>query len=195
MRYNPEHKQRTHEKVLHEAAQAIRLQGPDRISIAELMTNAGLTHGGFYAHFKSKDELVAEAVDWMFAERRAAFAKYLESKAPADALATYIDMYLSPRHRDHREQGCPVAALGGDLVRLPELARERFDAGIRRLVSNLANLLQQCGHESPEPLAHSVFCEMLGALILSRNLLDRPLSGQILDTARNSLRTRLNLTD
>jgi TetR/AcrR family transcriptional regulator, transcriptional repressor for nem operon len=195
MRYDPEHKQRTHEKVLHEAAEAIRLQGPDRISIAELMTNAGLTHGGFYAHFKSKDELIAEAVDWMFAERRAAFAKNLETKAPADALGTYIDLYLSPRHRDHREQGCPVAALGSDLVRLPNLARERFDAGIQRFTINLANLLQECGHKNPDTLARSVFCEMIGALILSRNLLERELSGQILVTARTNLRNRLGLPD
>ena len=195
MRYDPEHKQRTHEKVLHEAAQAIRLQGPDKISIAELMTSAGLTHGGFYAHFKSKDELVAEAVDWMFAERRTAFAKHLESKAPADALTTYIDMYLSPRHRDHREQGCPVAALGSDLVRLPKPAREHFDAGIQRLIINLANLLQQCGHQNAEPLAHSIFCEMVGTLILSSNLLDRDLTAQILATTRSNLKTRLNLSD
>src|SRR6516225_1792267 len=102
MRYDAEHKQKTRAKVLEVAAQAIRKDGPDRIGVASVMAEAGLTHGGFYAHFKSKDELVTAAIEQMFEESRARVAHEMEGRTPAAGLAAYIDFYLSKKHRDAR---------------------------------------------------------------------------------------------
>src|SRR5262245_31906728 len=119
MRYDSEHKERTRQRVLTEAAAAIRAHGPDGIGVAGLMAKAGLTHGGFYAHFKSKDDLVAQAISHMFEESRQRFLTHTDHADPAVALSRYIDMYVSERHRDTPEHGCPLPALSGDLARMP----------------------------------------------------------------------------
>src|ERR1700736_5346540 len=98
MRYDSEHKERTRERLLAEAATAIKTEGPDRIGIAAIMGKAGLTHGGFYAHFGSKEELVAAAIERMFEQTGASFRKRVDGLPPAEALAHFIDFYLSPLH-------------------------------------------------------------------------------------------------
>jgi AcrR family transcriptional regulator len=114
MRYDAEHKAKTRERVLKEAAKAIREDGPDRIAVAGIMAKAGLTHGGFYAHFKSKDELVAAAIGEMFKDASTRFAKSTEGYSPNAGMVRYIDFYLSEDHRDRRATGCPVTALAAD---------------------------------------------------------------------------------
>ena len=124
MRYDTEHKARTRNAILVEAASAIRERGPEGVGVAEIMSATGLTHGGFYAHFKSKDELVACAITQMFDETRARFAKRTGDLPPADALTKYVDRYLSRAHRDQRSEGCALATLAGDLPRAgPEVAQ------------------------------------------------------------------------
>src|SRR5215472_2132990 len=135
MRYDAEHKQRTRARVLKEAAKAIRSEGPHQIGVADVMAKAGLTHGGFYAHFGSKDDLVVAAIAQMFDEAMAAFDRFTARKTPAGALAAYIDFYLSPRHRDAQATGCPLPALAADLPRLDRAAQAGFTAGAERLTS------------------------------------------------------------
>src|SRR6202161_3125927 len=118
MRYDAEHKQKTRERVLREAAKAIRAEGPHQIAVAGIMARAGLTHGGFYAHFASKDDLIVAAIESMFDDAVANFERRTAGKSPADALRTYIDFYLSPGHRNARETGCPLASLSADIPRL-----------------------------------------------------------------------------
>jgi len=103
MRYDAEHKQKTREKVLKAAAKAIRADGPHRVGVADVMSKAGLTHGGFYAHFTSKDDLIAAAIEQMFDESRIRMARETEDKPPREALRSYIDFYLSSGHRDARQ--------------------------------------------------------------------------------------------
>src|SRR5215468_4294771 len=124
MRYDTEHKQRTYERVVKAAARTIRAKGPDRVAVAEVMAEVGLTHGGFYAHFASKDDLVAAAIGQMFEESRARLLLETENRTPRDGLASYIDFYLSAKHRDARSSSCPVAALVSDLPRMSDKARE-----------------------------------------------------------------------
>jgi len=193
MRYDTEHKQRTHEKVVHEAASAIREHGPDKIGIADLMSKVGLTHGGFYAHFKSKDSLVAEAIAHMFDDRLAVFQKCMAGVEPAEGLARYVDVYLSARHRDRRDKGCPVVALSGDIARMPAAARKRFEAGVQRLTDMLADVLKVLHKPQPEMLAASVLAEMVGAVAIARAVSDADYSGRILDTARASVKGRIGL--
>lgn len=193
MRYDSEHKQRTREKVVREAAVAIREHGPDRIGVAGLMAKAGLTHGGFYAHFKSKDDLVAEAISHMFDDRHDVFRKGMEGVEPAQGLAAYVDRYLSVRHRDRPHKGCPLPSLSGDLARMPTAARKRFEAGTQRLTESIADVLRAMKHPHPDALAASVLYEMVGAMAIARAVSNNERSEQILKATRDSIKARIGL--
>ncbi|TMH07973.1 MAG: TetR/AcrR family transcriptional regulator [Betaproteobacteria bacterium] len=194
MRYDTEHKQRTRERVLKEAAAAIRAEGPERIAVAGVMKRAGLTHGGFYAHFASKDELVVAAIEHSFAEAFEAFGLFTRGRPPAAGLAAYIDFYLSPWHCERRGEGCPLPALAADLPRLAAPAREAFERGAARLTSAIAEHLQVLGQPHAGRLAVSVLSEMVGAVVLARSIADGAHALAILDASRTALKTRLGLT-
>jgi len=193
MRYDAEHKQRTREKVLKAAAKAIRSKGPDRIGVAEVMADAGLTHGGFYAHFESKDDLVAAAIEKMLEDSRNRLRHETEARPPAEGLRCYIDFYLSAAHRDARRAGCPIAALASDLPRMSVSARKQFASGSEGLVSSLATLLQAIGRKDPVAEARSSFAELLGSLALARMESDEQRSDEILASSRASIKRRLGL--
>lgn len=193
MRYDAEHKERTRQKVLSAAAKAIRAEGPHQLGVAGVMADAGLTHGGFYAHFKSKNALIAATVDYMFEQSREKLLRTIQGLGAREGLAAYIDWYLSPEHRDARRAGCPVAAVGSDLPRLVAPVRERFAAGTRRMAESLGQLLAQIGHADSAALAASVQSELIGALSLARIESDPARSDAILDGSRRALKRRLNL--
>src|SRR5215470_577097 len=193
MRYDDNHKERTRARVLAEAAAAIRSKGAERVGVAEVMAGAGLTHGGFYAHFKSKDDLLTEAISYMFDAAYASFLRHTEGRAPADALSNYIDAYLATSHRDDRAHSCPLAALSGDLPNMPAVARARFADGTERLVAALAKLVKKLGAKHAEALAWSALAEMAGAVALSRTVSDADRSTQILRNSRAMIRSRLGL--
>ena len=195
MRYDSEHKQKTRAKVLKAAAKAIRAEGPHQIGVADVMAQAGLTHGGFYAHFASKDELVAAAIGQMFEEARERFLHETHDRTPADALRAYIDFYLSPGHRDARRSGCPVAALASDLPRLSKAALDRFADGSRHMRESLASKLELLGHSDAGREASSVQAELLGALSLARVEPDAKRSDAILADSRRAIKRRLKLED
>lgn len=194
MRYDASHKQQTRERVVRKAGEAIRQYGPDKIGVADLMAKVGLTHGGFYAHFKSKDDLVGEAISHMFNERYDAFQKCLAGLEPAEGLARYIDLYLSMRHRDRRDIGCPVASLAGDIARMPLVARKRFEVGVQRLTDGFTDILKTLKKPQPELLATSVVAEMVGAMVIARAVSNTEQSEQILDAARFDVKKRIGLT-
>ncbi len=194
MRYDSEHKQRTRERVLEEAAKAIRAEGPHKVAVAEVMSRAGLTHGGFYAHFASKDEFIAEAVGQMFKEAGARRLREMgEGRAPAEALEAYVDFYLSRAHRDSRTSGCPLPFLAADAPRLPEAVRTRFNLGAAGLIEVVAKLLTEMGRPEPQDLASSVIAEAVGAVALSRAEPDPERADAILDRSRASVKRRLGL--
>ena len=168
MRYDAEQKARTRAAVLKQAARAIRGEGPANIGVAGIMERAGLTHGGFYAHFASKDALVAEAVAEAFRDGGRLFERATAQPTPRQALATYLVLYLSPLHRDGRERGCPLPALAGDLARLASDVRETYAAGVTRLTGRIAGLLEAAGLADVAALAPSVLAELVGALSLAR---------------------------
>jgi TetR/AcrR family transcriptional repressor of nem operon len=193
MRYDSEHKQQTRTRVLDAAANAIRIAGPDRIGVAGVMAEAGLTHGGFYAHFASKDELVTAAIAHMFEQAAERLRLQTEGRGPGEGIASYIDFYLSRKHRDARGFGCPMAALTSDLPRLNHEARLIYSAGARRLGDVLASKLIELGHEDADAQARSVVAEMIGALSLSRVETDAKRSDAILAASKRSLKRRLGL--
>jgi TetR/AcrR family transcriptional repressor of nem operon len=192
MRYDTEHKERTRTRVVSAAAKSILANGPHRIGVAEIMGKAGLTHGGFYAHFASRNDLIVAAIELMFDEALKNLQRLTRDKSPAEALAAYLDWYLSPRHRDARETGCPMAALAGDLPRLGSAARRRFSRGADRLIAGLAMSLSALRQPDAEALAASAFAEMVGALALARGA-EPGESDAILEGSRIRLKARLGI--
>jgi TetR/AcrR family transcriptional regulator, transcriptional repressor for nem operon len=193
MRYDAEHKAKTRERVLIEAAKAIREEGPDRVAVAGLMAKAGLTHGGFYAHFKSKDDLVAAAIEEMFSDAAKRFARSTEGYSPEEGMIRYIDFYLSEAHRDNRGSGCPITALATDLPRLEAEPRERYGRGVAGLTAKVAGQLQKLGRADPEGEAPSIVAELVGALSLARAVSDSRQSAGVLSASRTALKHRLGL--
>ena len=194
MRYDADQKERTHRQILAEAANAIRTKGPDRVGVAEVMSKLGLTHGGFYAHFASKDDLIAQAITSMFEQGFANFLRRTEGLEPREALQTYIDWYLSKAHRDAPNRGCPLASVSGDLPRLPDAARVRYTEGVERLTAALAKLLKKLGAKNADALAFSALSEMAGALALARAICDPERSDQMLQTARDMVKSRVDVS-
>ena len=145
MRYAEGHKRETRERVIKAAGRALRLKGPSGAAVAEIMRDAGLTHGGFYAHFPSKDALMAESLRDLFAQSREKFRRLTDGMPPAQALATFIDLYVSASHRDAPEKICPIAALNSDMPRQSRKLRTAFNEGVTRLVTVLSRWMTEIG--------------------------------------------------
>ncbi|HWA90505.1 MAG TPA: TetR/AcrR family transcriptional regulator [Rhizomicrobium sp.] len=196
MRYSDSHKDETHKRLLAIAGRALRAKGPDGVAVADVMKEAGLTHGGFYAHFKNKDAMLAEALSGVFDHARVKFLAATDGMPPRAALAAYIDFYVSPRHRDNPSSGCPVTALNSDLPRQSKALRSAFDAGVKAMVLGLARRIGDAGIEGDaDALAASVLSAMAGAVAISRAVSDKVLSDQMLATARESIKARLGVDD
>jgi len=195
MRYSDTHKSETHAKLVKLAGRALRAKGPEGLAVAELMQAAGLTHGGFYAHFKSKDALLVEALEGVFEESKRTFQGVPDGLPPRDALARYIDLYVSPAHRDNRSRECPIVALNSDLPRQSKEFRATFDSGLRGLLNRLTDLIKAADINDSEALAASVQSAMAGAVAVSRTVSDRRFSDELLKSARASIKARLGLSD
>ncbi len=193
MRYDAEHKQKTRLRVLDEAAKAIREEGPHRLGVAGVMARAGLTHGGFYAHFPSKEAFVAEAIAHMFEGGPITTLKTVRDLPPREALTQFIDFYLSRRHRDSRNGGCPLPYLAGDAPRLADASRERYAQGAANLTKVVADRLAELGRPFAEDEASSTLAELVGAVTLARAEADPDRSDAILERSRAHLKRRLGL--
>lgn len=191
MRYSGTHKQETRERVLAIAARALRGKGPERLGVSEVMAEAGLTHGGFYAHFKSKDDLLAAAVEEAFKDGRALWFRATRDHPGIEGLARYIDLYVSESHRDRLDTGCPIAALGGDFARVDSAAGKVFRENLERLLAAIAERLPGDDAEARATLSSSLFAEMMGAVLVARALGDQPASTRTLDAARRNLKARI----
>lgn len=191
MRYDPDQKQRTRDKLLKEAAKAIRRDGPQDFSLSAVMAGAGLTNGGFYAHFKSRDDLLAAGIQQMFAESRA--GAQLASGTPREGLAGFIDFYLSAAHRDARTYGCPLPVLSSEAGRLPTQANRHFAKGVARLTSMIGEQLAKLGVPDADAEAASLLSELVGALTLARADPDRDSSSLILERSRRAIARRFDL--
>jgi TetR/AcrR family transcriptional regulator, transcriptional repressor for nem operon len=172
----------SHVRIVKVASRRIRRDGIENIGVAELMHQAGLTHGGFYRHFDSRDELVAEAIDAALAQGSERVQAAAKLGAPA-ALTAIIDGYLSRLHRDKPETGCAVAALPTDVARAGPHARAAYSRQVRSYVELLAGLTP-----SGEPDdAYLILAALVGALVVSRAVDDHGLSDEILDRASRAL--------
>jgi TetR/AcrR family transcriptional repressor of nem operon len=193
VRYSNEHKAETRQRVLKEAAREIRAKGPDGVAVAGVMARAGLTHGGFYAHFESKDAMIADAIGTMFDDARGRSDAIEQTDDPRVALRAYVDFYLSSAHRDRRERGCPLPTLSGDLARSGEQQRDRFGKGVEALTVRLAKALGGLGTADPHAEGSAMLAQMVGAVALSRAVADPAQSDAILADAHAGLVARYGL--
>jgi TetR/AcrR family transcriptional repressor of nem operon len=193
MRYSGTHKEETRNRIVAVASRQVRARGPDGVSVAEVMAEAGLTHGGFYAHFKSKDALVAAAIEAAFENRRAYFRTLPEAVDAPAFLDRFVDSYVSATHRDRPERGCPIATLSSDIPRQGEAARAAFDAGVKGLIHTISSRLTVGAPEDRDALAGSLVAEMAGAVALARAVSDPDLSDRLLDKSRRSVKARMGL--
>lgn len=194
MRYKPEHKQRSRERVIAEATNAIRRDGLQGLSVAGVMTAAGLTQGAFYAHFESREALLAAGIERMFEQGRLPLQTARElAKTPQAALAHYIGFYLSRSHRDNRTAGCPLPFLAADAPRLSGAPRDRYAAGVQALSDDVADVLRAMDDPDPDGTATSVLSELVGALSLARAEPDPVRSYEVLTASKAALKRRLHL--
>lgn len=181
MRYPEGHKESVREKIVGAAARALRKKGIDGISIPQLMKKAGLTHGGFYGHFESRDALVAAAID------RAADETAERVFGPEADLSAALSAYLSPEHVRRPEEGCVVAALGSEARGQASLVRRSFARGARGLLRLVeAKLHPGAPSARPSDDALRLTATMVGAVVLARLVDDPELEERLLRTARRS---------
>jgi TetR/AcrR family transcriptional repressor of nem operon len=192
MRYSDTHKEETRAKVVKAAARAVRARGPEGVGVAEIMAEAGLTHGGFYAHFPNKQALVVAAIEEAFGQSSRRFGKMTDGLSPAEALARFVDLYVTPEHRAHPERGCPVAGLSSELPRQGQPVREAYERGVRGLVGRIANWLPE-GTKDRDSLAASIVAEMAGTVALSRAISDDDEAERLLAAARARIKARMGI--
>jgi TetR/AcrR family transcriptional repressor of nem operon len=173
MPWPKEHKQNTRDRIVEAAAAAFRQNGADQVGVSEIMQEAGLTHGGFYAHFASKEDLLVEALRYASEEA----TELLETESPAEGesgasrLLAAALTYLSSYHLEHAERGCPIAALGPELIRSSQKVRRGFAAGITRRLEGLRELATGGVKKRRQQAAGALAC-MVGGLIVARGLKD-----------------------
>ena len=186
-------KERTRARILDEAARALRQQGTEGIRVAELMQRAGLTHGGFYAHFKNRDDLIGEAIARMRTDSREMLRRNLDQQDAADGLGALIDDYLSDDRVGRIETSCPLPVLGQEARRLPSPARLLLSETIDTFRSRMAESLSELGADSPERLGDSIASEMVGAMTLARAMPDETKARALLAASRFELKRRAGL--
>lgn len=176
----------TRERILARAAEMVRARGVEGLGVADLMREVGLTHGGFYRHFGSKDELVAEAFARAFAESRQGFERRVAAD-PAHALERIVDGYLSDRHRRDPGHGCAIAALGSEAPRHDGEIGTAFARGARGFVERLLPYVRGVDETARRNEARAIAAAMLGALTLARAVDDPAEAQAILDAAREKI--------
>ena len=189
VRYGKEHKQVTRRRIIETACCRFKRDGIDGSGIATLMADAGLTNGAFYAHFASKDDLVATAVADQLREQRASFSERVPGRAGVEQ---YVREYLSVQHRDNSGDGCPSAALLDEIGRCTDATKRAYTDGLLAVIDDIAARLAPDDPPSARAKTLSVFALMIGTLQLSRALADKQLADEVLEQGRQNALTLLS---
>jgi TetR/AcrR family transcriptional repressor of nem operon len=177
-------KEASHARIVERAARRFRERGLDGIGVADLMREAGLTHGGFYRHFDSRDALVEQALEAALAEGEARMEAAFGRPRPFRAI---VEGYLSPKHRDEVAAGCALAALAPDVARARPEVRGAFARQVERTAATLQRALAAEGRPASRADALAVLTALTGALALSRAVEDPALSAEVLAAAKARL--------
>jgi TetR/AcrR family transcriptional repressor of nem operon len=187
MRYSKEHKQETHERIVKKASVRLREKGAHGIGVADLMKEAGLTHGGFYAHFDSREALVIEAFSHAMDRATDRWRKIAEETSPDKRLATIVESYLSPTHRDDPGRGCAVPALGAEIARESPKTRKAFAAKLEQMIDMMADQILDVPRKTARKQAIAALTTMMGTLVLARIAGSGEFSDEILGAGREAV--------
>jgi len=184
-------KEETRERILHAAARAIRKHGYEGVGVADVMREAGLTHGGFYAHFESRDALLAAAADQAGAESIENLSRGIAAAKPGQELMALVDAYLSDQHAAAAEQGggCAMAAAGSEVPRQQAQVRRAASRRIKDLIGLIERQFPEWGRSAAHDKAMGIAATLVGALVLARAVDDAQLSNRIRKSARELVRT------
>lgn len=187
MRYGPEHKARTRRRIVTNAARRLRSEGLNGAGVADVMKSSGLTVGGFYKHFRSKDDLLAEAIEAGFSGFNEKVVVGLHNVPPAERWKEIVRGYLSPQHCEHTENGCPVAALAPEIARSAPAVRKRVAGLLKARREKLLEFMPGRNRSERERNFIIIFTAMAGAVSVARMLPDPRERQEVLDSVRSHL--------
>ena len=191
MRYSKEHKQETHARIVKKASVRLREKGAHGIGVADLMKEAGLTHGGFYAHFNSREALVIEAFAYAMDRATERWRKMAEQTPPEKRFSAIVETYLTPVHRDDPGHGCAVPALGAEIARESPKTRKAFAAKVEQMIDMMTDQIPDVPRKAARKQAIATLTTMMGTLVLSRIAGSGEFSDEILSSGREAALARV----
>jgi TetR/AcrR family transcriptional repressor of nem operon len=187
MRYRPEHKAEIHQKIVKDASRRMRAEGLTGASVSTVMRDAGLTHGSFYKHFESKDELLTESLSEAFREIADCLTQAAEHAQPGMAWKAVVKAYLSPEHCDHVERGCPLAALAPELARADKAMKAEIFGELMKYRNRMLPFMPGRRVADKQRAFIVIFSTMLGAVGIARILPDPAARASVLASTRDFL--------
>jgi len=187
MRYDADHKARTHQRIVRNASRQLRAKGLNGPAVATLMKAAGLTHGGFYKHFGSRDDLVAEGIEEALLELRDVLLKAAEQEVRGEGWKGMVRSYLSVERCDRADEGCPIAALAPDMARTRPALKRRIAGAILKFREAVLPFMPGRSAEEKGANFLAIFTSMVGAIAIARTMPDRAVRERILKTVEERL--------
>jgi TetR/AcrR family transcriptional regulator, transcriptional repressor for nem operon len=187
MRYNPEHKVETHQKIVKDASRRVRAEGMNGAAVATIMRDAGLTHGGFYKHFASKDELLMESLEQGFRETIDTLVHAAAQAPPGEAWKAIVKTYLRSEMCEHPEHGCPLTTLAPELARVDKYMKPQIVAQLVNYKSRMVPFMPGRRTADKERAFFAIFSTMMGAIEIARLLPDPAIREKVLGSARDFL--------
>ena len=187
MRYRPEHKVETHQKIVNDASRRFRSEGLSGAAVSAVMRDSGLSHGGFYKHFESKDELLIESLSQAFRDISERLAEAAEQSRPGTAWKAIVKAYLSPEHCDHAEYGCPLAALASELARADKRTKTKILRELTRYKARILPFMPGRRAADKERAFLLIYSTMVGAMAMARILPNGDKRAAVLASAREFL--------
>jgi TetR/AcrR family transcriptional repressor of nem operon len=190
MRYPKDHGQQTRRRIVENASYGLRQNGADGLSVVDLMKLVDLTHGSFYAYFKSRDALVIEALALAMDQTVDHWLDLTQGLPAEKGFDAVVESYLSPRHRNNAARGCALPALAADIGRSGPEARRIFAGRLEKMIDVIAGLLPKRSSTDARQAAAGAIATMVGSIVLARAAGDRRLSDTLLDAGRQALRNQ-----
>jgi TetR/AcrR family transcriptional repressor of nem operon len=187
MRYVKGHGLQTRSRIVEEASHGLRQAGIGGMSVADLMKLVGLTHGGFYSHFESREALVIEAFASAMDRTISQWRNYMKGMPDEERFDAFVEAYLRPAHRDDHARGCVLPALATDIARSGQKARRVFAGKLDEMIGVIAGLLSEKSPEQARQIAAGALATMMGSIALARAVGDEKLSDEILGAGRRAL--------
>ncbi|MGH9500251.1 MAG: TetR/AcrR family transcriptional regulator [Terriglobales bacterium] len=187
MRYQPGHKAEVHQKIVKDASRRVRSEGLNGAAVATVMADTGLTHGGFYKHFGSKDDLLVESLREGFREIEDSLAQAAEQSPPGEGWKAIVRTYLRPEHCEHPDHGCPLATLGPELARVDKRIKPQIVAELVNYKGRMLPFMPGRRAADKERAFFAIFSTMIGAIEIARLLPDPAMREKVLGNARDFL--------